>query len=88
MMFSCIFFLCSHTASDVTLRLVDVKHLSCFPCKRVVNGGQPFCYILMYRGFAHAERFGCLSDGCIVLHDIICNTDRSFFNIFFQRKSP
>ena len=67
---------------------VDFNVPLLLPCKCVVNGGQPFCYILMYRGFAHAERFGCLSDGCIVLHDIICNTDRSFFNIFFQRKSP
>ena len=42
----------------------------------------------MYCAFRDAERLRCLSDCGVVVDDIACYPNSSFFNIVFQRKTP
>ena len=46
-----------------------------------------YCYLRMYCAFRNAERLRCLSDRGVVVDDIACYPNSSFFNIVFQRKT-
>lgn len=47
-----------------------------------------YCYNHMYCAFANAEGLGSLPHRGIVVDDIACYPNSSFFNIVFQRKTP
>ena len=47
-----------------------------------------FCYIRMYRTFIDSKLFCSLSHCCIIFNNIICNLNRSLFDIIFQKNKP
>ena len=62
----------------MALRFIYIKYFSRFLCKRRIDLHQTFCDILMYRRLTDPEVLGRLSDGRIVLYDIIRDPDGSF----------
>lgn len=43
-----------------------------------------YCYNHMYRTFTDPKLFCCLSHRCIIIYNISCNLNGSFFDIIFQ----
>lgn len=87
-MISQIFLFGSHTAANMTLRLIGIQNLSHLRRQSRIDHDQTFHAVFMYCTFTDAEFPGSLSHCCIALNNIIGNVDRSFFYIVFQQKKP
>lgn len=77
----------SQSAADMTLGFIHIQYLPRLLRQRRIHLGQPLRHVLMYRAFADAEGLGSLPHRGVVVDDIACYPNSSFFNIVFQRKT-
>ena len=81
-----IFFFCRQSPANMALWFIDVQYLAnlCSQCRIYLP--QPFRAVFMYRRLADSIFLCCLTYCRIMLYNIICDFNRSFFNITFQKK--
>ena len=79
---------CRHSAPDMPLRFIGVKHLACLLGKGGIDLEEPFGDILMYRTLADPELLRCLPHRRAVFYNIICNLHGPLLNIIFQKNPP
>ena len=83
-MLVCVFFAGGKSSPDMALRLVYIQYRPRLFGKRRIDLHEPGGNVFMYSGFAHAECFGSLPHGRVIVDNIDSNIDRSFFNIIFH----
>lgn len=79
---------CRHSAPDMPLRFIGVKHLACLLGKGGIDLEEPFGDILMYRALTDPELLRRLPHSRVILYNIISNLHGSFLNIIFQKNPP
>ena len=79
---------CRHSAPDMPLRFIGVKHLACLLGKGRIDLEEPFGDILMYRALTDPELLRRLPHSRVILYNIISNLHGSFLNIIFQKNPP
>lgn len=83
-----IFFFGCHTAPDMSFGFVHIKNFSCAFCQTGIDQHEAFRHILMYRTLTDPKLFRSLTDGSVMLYNIIRNAYRPLFNIFLHMNSP
>ena len=79
---------CRHSAPDMPLRFIGVKHLACLLGKGRVDLEEPLGDILMYRALTYPELLRRLPHSRVILNYIISNLHGSFLNVIFQKNPP
>lgn len=75
---------CCNSTADMTLRLIDLHDLLYLQVKSVIAPRQPFCQILMNRGFGNAEMLCGVTNGGLVLDDVQRQIAGSSFHELLQ----
>ena len=76
---------CRHSAPDMPLRFIGVKHLACLLGKGRIDLEETLGDILMYRALTDPELLRRLPHSRVILYNIISNLHGSFLNIIFQK---
>ena len=86
----CIFFLCCHTTSQMSLTLIHRQYLLHSFRQLCINCWKSFliCQILVHCGLANSKCLCRLSHCCLILDYVLSHLYGSLFNISFQKNIP